>query len=68
MQTLDEFRQTIAAEKQQFQDYKASTDAALADKDSQIAAKDARIAELEAQVGNPQIPDDIVAEVQSIVP
>ena len=57
--TLQELRDKIAAEKQQFQDFKTA-------KEAEIAQKDARIAELEQQLANPVIPDDI--GVEDIVP
>lgn len=66
--TIDQLREKIAAEKQQFADYKASVESQLQAKDQTIAERDARIAELEAQVANPSIPDDIITSVGEIVP
>ena len=68
MADLNALRDAIAAEKQQFQDFKTAKEGEINGLNETIAQKDARIAELEAQVANPTIPDDILTETGSIVP
>ncbi len=65
--TLQELRDKIAAEKQQFQDYKATKEGEINALNLQISDKDAQIADLQAQLANASnIPDDI--GVEDIVP
>ena len=64
MATIQSLQDTIAVEKQQFADYKASTDA-------QLAAKDQTIADLQNQLANaitPESLDAIQTGITEIVP
>lgn len=65
--TIDQLREKIAQEKQQFQDYKAGKEAEINAINLQLSDKDSQIADLQAQLaaaGN--IPDDL--DVEGIVP
>ncbi len=55
-------RELLAAEKQQFEDFKAATQSAL-------SAKDTRIAELEEQLANaqPGLPDEFEGIITDVV-
>ena len=68
MADLQALRDAIAAEKQQFLDYKSAKEGEITTLNDQLTTDNARIAELEAQVANPVIPDDVITETGTIVP
>lgn len=67
METIQQLNDAIAAEKQQFQDYKTAKEGEINEKNLQLADKDAQIADLQSQLANAGIPDGTVASVQGIV-
>lgn len=65
--TIDQLREKIAAEKQQFQDFKNQKEGEINSLNLKITDKDATIADLQAQLAAAgTIPDDI--GVEDIVP
>jgi len=67
MLSYDQLKETIAAEKQQFEDYKASVNQQLSDKDNTISQQAEQIADLQIQLVNAGIPDEAATLVQDIV-
>lgn len=68
MESIQQLQDAIAAEKQQFQDYKNGKEAEINALNLQISDKDATIADLQSQLANAGLPDGTVASVQDIVP
>ncbi len=74
MLTIAQLNEKIAAEAQQFQDYKAAKEGEinglnlqLTDANNTIAQKDQQIADLQAQLENTGIPDETGTAVDNIV-
>lgn len=67
METIQQVNDAIAAEKQQFQDYKTAKEGEINGLNLQITDKDAQIADLQSQLANAGIPDGTVASIGGIV-
>jgi len=64
MESYQQLTDAIAAERQEFQTYKANTTKQLEDKDAQIASLQQQLTDAQ---NNPQLPDGTIASVGTIV-
>jgi hypothetical protein len=67
MESIQQLNDAIAAERQEFQNYKAGKEAEINEKNQLLSDKDAQIADLQQQLANAGIPDGTVASIGSIV-
>jgi uncharacterized coiled-coil protein SlyX len=67
METIQQLNDAIAAERQQFQDYKTTKEGEISALNTTITERDATIADLQQQLTNAGIPDGTTASIGTIV-